>query len=450
MWECPSHNRTPAVLHADPAGRSLNAASPYYRSVRWVATFSESMIPIVERAPSVSATPPVQSLAAALERDLDTLRRAGLFRVLRRVERRRGAEIHLDGRPAIDFSSNDYLGLAGDRRIATAIARALRRDATGAAAARSIAGNHPLHEALEEELARFKGAEAALFFPSGFAANAGAIPALAGRGDVIYSDALNHASIIDGCRLARATTRTFPHADLDALARMLAEDRGAYRRRFIVVEGVYSMDGDLFPLDRLVPLAREHGAWIYLDDAHATGILGATGRGSVEHWGVGHEIDVTMGTLGKALGTAGAFIAGPRALRELLLNRARSFIFTTGTPAALAAGTLEALRIVKEEGWRRERLRENVARLRAGLAALGRGVAGDAPGHIIPVILGDAERTMRTGRLLRERGFLVGAVRPPTVPMGGSRLRITVSAAHTSEQIDGLLDALATTLPAVA
>jgi 8-amino-7-oxononanoate synthase len=391
-----------------------------------------------------------RSLSAALEQELAVLRRAGLLRTLRRVEQRRGAEILLDGRPAVDFSSNDYLGLATDPRVAEAIAVALRAGGTGAAAARSIAGNHPLHEELETALARLKGAEAALLFPSGFAANAGAIPALAGRGDVIYSDALNHASIIDGCRLARATTRTFPHADLDALAAMLEADRGVYRRRWIVVEGVYSMDGDLFPLDRLVPLARAYGAWIYVDDAHATGVVGATGAGSGEHFGVAHEIDVAMGTLGKALGTVGAFIAGSHTLRELLVNRARSFVFTTGTLPAVAAGTLAALRIVVDEPWRRERLRANAERLRAGLAALGRPLAADLPGHIAPVTLGGAEETLRVGQALRERGFLVGAVRPPTVPMGSARLRITVSAAHTAEQIDRLLDALAGVLPAVA
>ena len=387
------------------------------------------------------------TLAAALARDLDVLRRAGLHRTLRRVEQRRGSLVMVDGKPMVDFSSNDYLGLATDARIARAVAAALDAG-TGAAAARSIAGNHPLHEALEAELARLKGAAAALLFPSGFGANAGVIPALAGREDVIYSDALNHASIIDGCRLSRAVTRAFPHADLAALADLLHQDRGKYRRRFVVVEGVYSMDGDLFPLDRLVPLAREHGAWIYLDDAHGTGVLGPSGAGSAEHWGLAGTIDVSMGTLGKALGTAGAFVAGSETLRDFLLNRARSFIFTTGSPPALAAGALAALRIAHEEGWRRTRLRDHAARLRDGLRALGRAVDAAAPGHIVPVLLGDSERTTRVGQQLRERGFLVGAIRPPSVPLGGARLRITLSAAHTPEQIDDLLQALAGVLPA--
>lgn len=382
-------------------------------------------------------------LLAELAHELDVLHRAGLHRSLRCVEWRRGVYLVVDGRAAIDFASNDYLGLATDHRVAEAAAAALAQGQIGATAARSIAGNHSLHEALEEELARLKHAEAALLFQSGFAANAGAIPALAGRGDAIYSDALNHASIIDGCRLSRAVTRTFPHRDLDTLAALLAEDAGKYRRRLIVVEGVYSMDGDLFPLDRLVPLAAEHGAAIYLDDAHATGVLGETGAGSAEHWGVVEQVDVSMGTLGKALGVSGAFIAGPRVLRDFLLNRARSFIFTTGSPPALAAAALAALRIMREERWRRERLIANASRLRAGLAALGRPLDPCMPGHIVPIVVGEAERATEAGNRLRDRGFLVGVVRPPSVPLGQSRLRITVSAGHTNGHIDGLLQALA-------
>jgi len=388
------------------------------------------------------------ALDADLSQRLADLERAGLRRVLRGVERGTGAEVRIDGTGAIDFSSNDYLGLAADPRIARAAARALAETGTGAGAARLISGNHPLHERLEREIAAFEGAPAALLFASGYAANTGVIPALVGRGDAVYSDALNHASLIDGCRLSRAELRVFPHADLHALDGMLRQDAGRFARRMIVVDGVFSMDGDLFPLDRLVELARAHGAWTYVDDAHGTGILGPNGRGAAEHFGVEDAVDVRMGTLGKALGTAGAFIAGSERLREWLLNRARPFVFTTGTPPALAAATLEALRIVRDEPWRRARLRENAHRLRDGLAAFGHVVPGEADGHIVPVLTGDAEGTMRIGAALRERGFMVGAVRPPTVPPGGSRLRITLSAAHTAEQIGGLLDALRTELPA--
>ena len=391
---------------------------------------------------------PESSLDADLADRLAELERTGLRRTLRGVERGRGAEVRVDGRSAIDFSSNDYLGLAADPRIARAAAQALEEAGTGAGAARLISGNHPFHERLEREIAAFKGADAALLFPSGYAANTGAIPALAGRGDALYSDALNHASLIDGCRLSRAELRVFPHGDVDALHHMLRDDAGRFARRMIVVDGVFSMDGDLFPLDRLVELARTHDAWTYVDDAHGTGVLGPNGRGAAEHFGVEDAVDVRMGTLGKALGTAGAIIAGSGRLREWLLNRARPFVFTTGTPPALAAAAMEALRIVREEPWRRDRLRANARMLRNGLAALGHAAPGEADGHIVPVRTGEAERTMRIGHALRERGFLVGAVRPPTVPPGGSRLRITLTAAHTAEQVGALLDALRTELPA--
>lgn len=398
---------------------------------------------IESAAPGVhGARPEPQPLEAALSADLCELEALGLRRRLSRVDQRRGAEVVVDGRAAIDFSSNDYLGLAGDPCIARAAARTLAEEGTGGGAARLISGNHPLHEGLEAALARLKRTQAALLFPSGYAANTGAIPALVGRGDAVYSDALNHASLIDGCRLSRAELRIFPHLDLDALEAMLRADEGRFRRRMIVVDAVFSMDGDLFPLDSLVDVARRHGAWTYVDDAHGTGVLGDEGRGSLERWGVEGEIDVVMGTLGKALGTSGAFVAGSTALREWLMNRARTFIFTTAPPPALSAATLEALRIAEAEPWRRDRLRANARRLRASLAGLGHAIPGEADGHIVPLLIGGAEDTVRAGKRLRERGFLVGAVRPPTVPSGTSRLRITLSAAHTDEQIDALLRAL--------
>lgn len=393
--------------------------------------------------------PETDSFTAALEEELRMLRRAGLHRSLRRVDRRDGAAVRVNGHAAVDFSSNDYLGLAGHPEVARAVRAALEADAAGAAASRSLAGNHPFHEEAEHALARMKGAEASLLFTSGHAANVGAIPALAGRGDAIYSDALNHASIVDGCRLSRAEVRVFPHGDAAALARLLEEDAGRYRRRLIVVEGVYSMDGDLCPLDRLVPLAREFDAWIYLDDAHGTAVLGANGGGTAEHWRLREGVAVTVGTLGKALGVSGAFVAGPAVLREVLLNRARSFLFTTASPPALAAGVLAALRVSAAEPWRRDRLWANASRLRAGLAELGFDLPSGAPGHIVPVVLGEAPLAMEVAGRLLDRGFLVGGIRPPSVPPGSSRLRITVSAAHGADQVDALLGALADALPPV-
>jgi 8-amino-7-oxononanoate synthase len=388
-------------------------------------------------------------LDTLLAGELETLERAGLRRRLRSVERLSGGEIVVNGRRVVDFASNDYLGLAADPRIAAAARAALDGRALGAGAARLITGNSADHVALEEDLARFKAAEAALLFGSGYLANLGAIPALAGRRDVIYADQLNHASLIDGCRLSRAEVRVFPHRDIDALRRWLEQDRGRFRRRWIVVDAVFSMDGDVFPLDELVRLARTHGAFTYVDDAHGTGVLGASGRGSAEHFGVVGEVDVTMATLGKALGTSGAFIVGSRPLIDLLLHRARAFVFTTGTPPALAAAAREALRIVHNEPERRELLLKNARKLSSALSEVGFATTANGAGHIVPVLIGPSDQTARAGDLLLERGFAVGAVRPPTVALGTARLRITVSAAHTATQIEALVSAIAEVLPTV-
>ena len=377
------------------------------------------------------------SLDSALAADLATLDRAGLRRVLRPVSERRGAHVTINGRDAIDFSSNDYLGLASDPRLATAIVEAIRGEAIGAGAARLISGDHPLHETLERELAEFKKTEAALLFGSGYLANIGTIPALVGRRDVIYADALNHASLIDACRLSRAELRTFPHLDLATLAESLDADRGKFRRRLIVVDGVFSMDGDLFPLCEMVNIAQAYDAWTYVDDAHGTGVLGEHGRGSAEYWKIEGQIDVVMGTLGKAFGVAGAYVTGSRVLIDYLMHRARAFVFTTAQPPALAAAASAALRIIQEEPDLRVRLRRNASRVRAALH-----VPGPPDGHIVPVLIGESEATMKVGAALRERGIIVGAVRPPTVPLGTSRLRITISAAHTDADIDRLLETL--------
>jgi 8-amino-7-oxononanoate synthase len=374
----------------------------------------------------------------ALDEELQVLQSAGLRRTLRQVHQRRAGTVLLNGERIADFASNDYLGLASDPRLARAATAVLQAEGVGAGAARLISGNHPLHEALERALARFKGCEHALLFPSGYMANIGAIPALVGPGDVIYSDSLSHASLIDGCRLSKASLRVFPHADIDALAAMLEADRHEFRRALIVVEGVFSMDGDLFPLDRLVPLARRFDAWTYVDDAHGTGVLGASGAGSIEHFGVTGQIDVIVGTLGKAMGTSGAYVAGSQVLVDYLTSRARAFIYTTGTSAAIAAATLESLRVVQVEGWRRDAVRARAERLRERLRAAGREAPGMRDGHIVPILVGDAVQTMRLAGELRRRGFLVGGVRPPTVPTGTSRLRISVSAVHPMELVDNL------------
>ena len=380
----------------------------------------------------------MRAMSEVLQDELQLLQAAGLRRTMREVQQRRAGTVLLNGERIADFASNDYLGLASDPRIARAASAVLQAEGTGAGAARLISGNHPIHNTLERTLARFKSCESALLFPSGYMVNVGVIPALVGAGDVIYSDTLNHASLIDGCRLSKATLRIFPHRDLDELGAMMEADRGLYRRALIVVEGVFSMDGDVFPLDGLVDLAHRFGAWTYVDDAHGTGVLGAQGRGAIEECGVTGQIDVVVGTLGKSLGVSGAWVSGSQTLIDFLTSRARSFVFTTGTPAALAAAALEALRLAEVESWRREAVRDRARQLRDRLRSAGRDVPGTPDGHIVPVMVGDPVRTMTVVAELRRRGFLVGGVRPPTVPAGTSRLRISVSAVHPPELVDTL------------
>lgn len=372
--------------------------------------------------------------------ELSQLRDRHLERTLRATARRRGAVVETDRGPAVDFSSNDYLGLASDQRLVAAATEALRDHGVGAGAARLISGNSPEHEALERELAEFFGAERALTFSSGYAANVGIVPALVARGDVIFTDALNHASLIDGCRLSRATVHVYPHADVGALSALLDRHRGEARRALIVSDGLFSMDGDLAPIGDIVDLGRRFDAWTYVDDAHAVGAIGDCGRGTATN------VDIVVGTLGKAFGAAGAFVYGSATLVQYLLNRARSFVFSTAMLPAQAAAARAALRIVSAEPERRETLSANSRALRAALALAGAHVDITATGPIVPVLLGDETRTMEVGASLARSGFLVGAVRPPTVPVGGSRLRITASAAHTREQIDGLGHALAAAL----
>jgi 8-amino-7-oxononanoate synthase len=393
------------------------------------------------------ATPTADSsLHSVLNQELDSWRERGLERRLRRTWNRNGAEVMTDDGPAVDFSSNDYLGLASDPRLARVAAAVMAEQGTGATASRLIAGNHPEHEALEVKLAEFLGLPAALSFGSGWAANVGTIPALVGRDDVVFADALNHASLIDGCRLSRATIHIYEPQNSGSLARLMDAERSKHRRALIVTDGVFSMDGDVAPLRDIVLLARQYDAWTYLDDAHGIGVLGEQGRGTAETLSVLGDIDVLVGTFGKAFGAAGAFVAGPAALRDHLLNRARSFVFSTAVPPGLAAAAREALRIAAAEPERRGRVRSNVKKLWSSLRASGIEPAAGASTHIVPILVGDADETMRVGRDLRARGFLVGAVRPPTVPDGTSRLRVTVTAAHTAEHIDRFVTTVAALL----
>jgi 8-amino-7-oxononanoate synthase len=388
--------------------------------------------PLVPREP-----PP---LAERLAAELEALERAGLRRRLRPLASAPDVEVEVDGRRALLFASNNYLGLATHPALRAAAAAAVERWGCGTGASRLIAGHSELHAEVEAKVAALKGTEAALLFPSGYQANAGAITALVGPGDHVFSDALNHASIIDGCRLSRARVHVYPHADPAALDALLAAaPRGG--RRLVVTDTVFSMDGDRAPLAALVDAAERHGADVMVDEAHATGVLGARGAGLAEAEGLGARIAVHMGTLGKALGSAGAYIAGSRALVELLVNRARSFVFTTGLAPAAVAAAGAALDVVAAEPERRRRVAEHGARLRAGLRALGLDAPGDT--HVVPVVIGDNARTVALAEALLARGVLVAAVRPPTVPAATARIRATPMATHAPADVDRALAAFA-------
>jgi 8-amino-7-oxononanoate synthase len=320
--------------------------------------------------------------------------------------------------------------------------RASRDSGCAAAGSRLINGNLAGHEALEAELADFFGREAALAFNTGYMANVGVIPALIGPGDVLVSDALNHASIVDGAKLSRAEVRVFRHSDLDHLAEVLASSCDGRRRVLLVVDGIYSMDGDLAPLAEIVRLAQAHGAISMVDDAHGTGTLGAGGRGSAEHAGVLADVDIVMGTLGKSLGSFGAFVAGSHKLRELLVNTARSFIFSCALAPPQVEASRAALRLIDGEPWRRWALQANAGRLRDRLARSGL-VTEPSSTHIVPVVIGDAAATMAVCEELLVLGYYAQGIRHPSVARGAERLRVTVMASHSRDEIDGVAEAIA-------
>ncbi len=371
--------------------------------------------------------------------ELAGLKERGLYRTLRRVEGGQGPSLVLDGREVINFSSNNYLGIANHHALCEAAKAAIDRYGCGSGASRLISGNMTLHEELESKLAAFKGTEAALVFNSGFQANTGIIPALVGPDDFVFSDALNHASIIDGCRLARAKTVVYEHCDVDQLERALKEAPGR-GRKLIVTESLFSMDGDEAPLKEIVELAERYGAMVMVDEAHATGVYEPNGTGLVAKLGLGERVMVQMGTLGKALGGFGAYVAGSNSLRELLINRCRSFIFTTSLPPAVMAMAMAAIDLVKKEPERRQALRKNCDALRNGLIKLGF-TLGDSQSQILPLLVGEAGACMKLSENLLLRGIFAQGIRPPTVPPGTSRLRITLMATHTDEHIRRALQA---------
>lgn len=380
------------------------------------------------------------SLADDIAREeLLSLRARGLLRALEPLRSPPGAAIELrPGERLINFSSNDYLGLAGDVRVAEALAQGARIWGAGAGASRLVTGDFlPQHE-LEAALARFEGTEAAILSGSGYAANCGLVPVFAGPEDLILSDALNHASLIDACRLSRARVEVYPHCDVSAVDRLLAQARA--RRRLVVTDTVFSMDGDRAPLRELSDLCQRHGALLVLDEAHATGVIGPHGAGLAAELGVAP--DLRMATLSKAFGVAGAYVAASRAACDLLVNRARPLVYSTALPPALACAALASLRILSgpEGEERRARLHSNVRRFAAGLRELG--IAARAESAIVPVVYGAPERALEAAAHLRARGVLAKAIRPPTVAAGTSRIRFALSAAHTHAHIDAALQAL--------
>lgn len=380
-------------------------------------------------------------LLKELREKLAEIERQGLYRRRRGLDTPQGAEVVCDGRRLANFCSNDYLGLASHPEAIAALQRGAADWGVGSGAAHLVCGHSRAHHALEEELADFTGRERALLFSTGYMANLGVISALAGRGDTVYEDRLNHASLLDGALLSGARLKRYAHADPASLRAQLAE--AVPKTRIIATDGVFSMDGDVAPLPALAHLAREQGAWLMVDDAHGLGVVGAGGRGALAHYGLDQDdVPILVGTLGKAFGSFGAFVAGCSELIEFLIQRARTFIYTTALPPALAEATRVSLRLARQDTWRRDRLKGLIRRFRAGAEQLGLPLmVSETP--IQPVLLGSNEAAVEASRKLLEAGFWVSAIRPPTVPAGTARLRITLTAAHTDAQVDGLLDALA-------
>ena len=367
----------------------------------------------------------------------------GLARRLDPLGHAKPGRIERDGRELINFASNDYLGLAADPRVIEAAAGAGAAYGWGSGASPLVCGWREPHAALARDLAEFERVEAVALFPTGFAANLGTIAALLGPGDAVYLDRLDHACLLDGARLSGARLRPYPHLDADRLTSFLARDRGRFRRSMIATDGVFSMDGDLAPLGRLADLAEEFGAMLLVDEAHGTGVFGPEGRGACAECGVAERVPIRVGTLSKALGSLGGFVAGPGRLIDYLVAHARPLLYSTALPAAAAAAAGQALVLSLAEPWRRERVHASAGRLRRALSALGYAIPPSL-GPIVPVILREAEEVLRLSARLRDLGFLAPAIRPPTVPVGTSRLRFSVTAAHSDDDLDSVIAAMGT------
>ncbi|MDG1818952.1 MAG: 8-amino-7-oxononanoate synthase [Porticoccaceae bacterium] len=382
----------------------------------------------------------MKSMDAILQAQLDQRRAEHLYRTRLNVASGCSSTLNIDGRTLVNFCSNDYLGLAAHPEISLALKQAADQFGTGSGASHLISGHSKIHDQLEQQLAEFTGRPRALLYSTGYMANMGVINALVGRHDLVLQDQLNHASLLDGGHLSRATSQRYKHADLENLQQRL--EQSTANRKLIVTDGVFSMDGDLAPLKELSGLAAKHNSWLMVDDAHGFGALGMQGGGLVEELNLTVEqVPVLVGTLGKSFGTFGAFVAGSEALIETLIQFSRSYIYTTAMPPAIAAATLASLKILRQETWRREKLTSLIAQFRRGAEQIGVPLM-DSSTPIQPVLINDDQKVMQVSAALREQGFLVGAIRPPTVPAGSGRLRITFSADHSEEQVEQLLSAL--------
>jgi glycine C-acetyltransferase len=368
------------------------------------------------------------------------IRADGLYRTLRVLEGEQKPAARFDHKDVINLSSNNYLGLTTHPRLREAALDAVRRLGVGSGSVRTIAGTMDLHMVLERRIATFKKTEAAVVFQSGFAANAGTVSAVLGKDDLILSDELNHASIIDGARLSRATIKVFPHRDVKALERLL-EETSAYPRRLVITDGVFSMDGDVAPMPAVTALARAHGAIMMVDDAHASGVLGRAGRGTVDHFDLHGQVDIQVGTLSKAIGVLGGYVCGSKTLIEYLYHRARPFLFSTSHPPAVAAACLAAFDVLEEEPERIERLWSNTKRFKDGLARLGFDT-GISETPITPIIVGEADLAMRFSDELFAHGVFAQGIGFPTVAKGRARLRTIVTATHTEAELDRALSTL--------
>ncbi len=376
---------------------------------------------------------------AELASGLDAIAQQGLYRSRRVITSPQGIHLEIDGKKIVNFCSNDYLGLANHPAVVQAFKTAADHYGVGTGSAHLICGHTAAHHALEEELAAFTGRERALLFSTGYMANMGVISALVGRGDAVFEDRLNHASLLDGGLLSGARFKRYAHADVDHLDGHLKNAGG---NKLIVTDGVFSMDGDFAPIKALAAAAKAHDAWLMVDDAHGLGVVGEQGGGILNYYDLNQEdVPVLMATLGKGLGTFGAFVAGSEVLIETLIQKARTYIYTTALPAAVAEATRASLSIVIAEGWRREKLNTLAEYFRRGAKQLGLPLLASSSA-IQPIIIGDSHRALAVSRALLDQGLLVSAIRPPTVPQGSARLRVTFSALHEQQHIDRLLDAL--------